>query len=207
MKIVPINKGLIERYKNIAKDYSKSLQAEKKQKFVAYLYITLTLFSVSFFGLFAIRPTLITVSNLNKQYNDDMIVYNALKTKISALKKLDAIHQDIQPDLGLVYAAIPKNNKIPYLTRQLENIAINNNVILSGLDFGSIELYPANKPTSMYSFTFDLSVNGSEDDVNNFIADVINFDRIIGLEKLTSGKTFGSKFGASMKGRVYFSIK
>lgn len=207
MKIIPINSAFIERYKNLVKDYTKAMQDEKKQKFVAYVYIILTLFTVSFFGLFAIRPTLVTVSGLNKQYKDDMHVYNSLKTKISALEKLDTIYQEIQPDLGLVYAAIPKSNKIPYLTRQFENIAVKNNVVLSGVDFGSIELYPNNKPTPIYSFTVDLSVNGNESDVNNFIADFINFDRIIGLEKLTSGKTLGNKYGASLKGRVFFSVK
>ncbi len=201
MKIIPN----FNQYREMAKKYSESMQEEKKQKFIGYLYITLTLFTLSFFGLFAIRPTLSTISNLDKQYKDNLLVYKSLKDKLSALQNLDIQYQEIQPDLELVYSAIPKASKIPYLTRQLENLAFADNLTITHLSFDSVEIYPNKKNFSMYSFKFTISVEGSNNDVNKFIADFINFDRIIGIDHLVSGKTIENKFGASIGGRAFFS--
>lgn len=201
MKIIPS----FNQYKEIVKKYSESMQEEKKQKFIGYLYVSLTLFTLSFFGLFAIRPTLSTISNLDKQYKDNLLVYNSLKEKLSALQKLDIQYQEIQPDLELIFNAIPKSNKITYLTRQLENLAFADNLTVTHLAFDTIEIYPNKKNASMYSFKFSISVEGTNDNVNKFIADFINFDRIIGIDHLVSGKTIENKFGASIGGRAFFS--
>lgn len=201
MNIVPNFKS----YKEIARKYSESMQQEKRQKFVAYIYIVLTLFTISFFGLFAIMPTISTISNLDKQYKDNLLVYESLKEKLSALQKLDQQYFEIQPDLELIYSAIPKTNRIPYLTRQIETLASVHNLTITHLEFGPIELSPIKKTEpSMYSFTFDISIEGNDFEVNNFIEDFINFDRIVALNHLVSGKT-DKKYGATIGGKAYFS--
>ncbi|OIP57138.1 MAG: hypothetical protein COX79_00875 [Candidatus Levybacteria bacterium CG_4_10_14_0_2_um_filter_36_16] len=195
---------LTNHYKEYFKKNTPFIKSDSK-KFTAYLYITLTLFSVSFFGFFAIKPTLDTISNLNKQYEDNTFVYNALKKKLVALDALNVQYQTLQPDLNLVFDAIPKTNKIPYLTRQLEKLTSAQNLNLSKLDFGVIEIYPALKPTpGMFSYTFNITVEGSEDKVNRFISDIISFDRIIGIERITTGKTDNNVFGTTITGRAYF---
>lgn len=208
MKKSPINVSLIKRASTSLQNYVRKVEDENKQKFIGYLYISLTLFTVSFFGIFAIKPTLDTVSNLNKQYEDDKLVYDALKNKLSALQSLDAQYQTLQQDLELVFAAIPKSNKIPYLARQIEKISLSRSVLLTKLDFGPVELYPVaktNPPT--YSFTFNVNVEGDESNTNLFISDLINFDRIIGLERITTGKSGNNGTGVNIAGRAFFSTQ
>lgn len=195
-------------YRDYLSRFTKTIDKTNKQKFTAYLYITLSLFTVSFFGIFAIKPTLDTISNLNKQYNDNQLVYEALKKKLVSIQSLDNEYVVIQKDLGRIYLAIPKTNNIPYLTRQLEELAKEKNVTLTKLDFGTIELYPATKPSpNLYSFTFVLSVEGSEENVNSFITGVISFDRIVAIDRIITGKTENNKFGTSVAGRSYFSTQ
>jgi Tfp pilus assembly protein PilO len=45
---------------------------------------------------------------------------------------------------------------------------------------------------------------GNSDDINRFISDVINFDRIIGIETIGSGTTNENKSEVTITGRVYF---
>ena len=39
--------------------------SQNRQRVTAYLYIIFSLFALSFFGIFAIGPTITTISNLN----------------------------------------------------------------------------------------------------------------------------------------------
>ena len=193
---------------NIKKIYSKylaSLESEGVQKLTAYFYIILTLATVSFFGLAAIGPTLSTVSNLNKQYKDNMTVYKELSQKLANLALLDSQYQTIQTNLDQLYAAIPKTAEIPKLTRQIENIASANNLQVTKFSVGTVEVFPNVKNKPIYSFLFTIDVAGSKTNVNNFIADVINFDRIVGVERITTGTNPESHYTTSFTGRVYFA--
>ena len=195
-------------YKDYLDHYTKTLDKTTRQRFTAYTYIILSLFTASFFGVFAIKPTLDTISNLNKQYADNMLVYEALKTKLASLQSLDNQYLVIQKDLERVYLAIPQKNNIPYMTRQLEELAKGKNVLITKLDFGTIELYPAKKPSpNLYSFSFTISVEGAEDNINSFITSIISFDRIVSIERIITGKVEATKFGTTISGKSYFSTK
>lgn len=197
----------LKGFKNAYFKYIESLSPQEKQKIEGYLYITLTLFTVSFFGFFAITPTLSTISNLDKQYKDNNLVYEALNKKLGNLQLLDFQYKEIQSDLEFIYSAIPRSAKIPYLGRQLENIAVTNNVSVAKLNFNSVEIYPNKKIDPIFSFAFVINVIGKEADVNNFIADIINFDRIIGIDRIITGKDEEDKQTALITGRAYFSDK
>jgi Tfp pilus assembly protein PilO len=178
---------------------------QNKQKVTAYLYIIFSLFALSFFGIFAIGPTITTISNLNKQYDDGKTALKELQDKNAALKSLGAQYIDIQPDLPLIDNAIPQSPKIAELTRQLEVLATNNTLVVQKLNTGLIELYPAKNVNSpIFSYTFSINVIGAQDDVNNFTADVINMGRIISIEKLTTGKQQDNIFSSSITGKAFF---
>lgn len=199
--------GPFKLISDLVTKYELSLNEVQRKKITHYVYITLTLLTVSFFGFFAIAPTLGTISNLNKQYKDNKLVYDALSRKLSNLQLLDFEYREIQSDLPVIYSAIPRTTKIPYLTRQLENIALNNNLIITKLSFGTVEIFPNAKTDSMYSFTFTINVVGEESQINNFIGSIINFDRIVGIDRIATGRDSENKYTAGVTGRVYFSIK
>ena len=202
---IPLKLRPISWYRGYLKDRADKIGAETRQKANLYFYIALTLLTVSFFGFFAIKPTLETVSNLNKQYEDNKIVYNSLRTKLSALQSLDSSYQQLQSDLDYVYAAIPQSSKIPYLTRQIETIAQQSGVILDRLDFQPVEIFPGQKKTENYSVVFNLTVEGSELNINSFISNLINFDRILSIDRIATGKNDSNVFAGSLTGKAYFS--
>lgn len=185
--------------------YIETLSLDQRKKVAAYLYISLTLFTISFFGFFAITPTLSTIANLEKQYEDNKLVLNSLNKKLSSLTLLDFQYKEIQQDLEKIYSAIPRTPRMPYLTRQLENVAKDSGIIIRKLNFGSVELYPNTKAGSMYAFNFTVNVAGDEQSVNAFISNLIRFDRIVGIDKISTGKNEENKYEASIIGRVYFS--
>lgn len=201
-----INKAQIsQQIKDLVNKSNQYLNVQQnKQRVVAYIYIILSLFSLSFFGLFAIGPTLSTISELNKEYADGKNVLKQLQEKNSNLRSLNAQYLQIQPNLSLITNAIPDSPNVSQLTRQVEVLATKNNLVLQKLDTGLLELYPAkNSNTSIFSFMFSTTVSGSEKDINNFIVEIINIDRIIGIERLSTGKQ-QNDFTAAITGKAFF---
>lgn len=194
-----------DELKRLIQRANGALATSNKQQVTAYLYVIFSLFALSFFGLFAIGPTLTTISNLNKQYEEDLVALQQLEAKNAALKSLSEQYVDIQPDLPLIENAIPQTPRIAELTRQLEILFTSNNLIVQKLDTGLMELYPAKNTTSpIFSYSFSLAVMGSESDINSFILSFINMGRIISVDKLTTGKGQGDLFSASITGKAFF---
>ena len=178
---------------------------EEKQRFTGSFYIIATLLTVSFFGIFAINPTISTISQLNKQYQDDTVVDQALQQKQKALDTLGQQYTQILPDIPPILLAIHKTSKVPYLTREVELLASDNTVQLEALTFNPVELYPAEKNNApLYSFTFTVIVGGGRTQVDNFIRAFIHIDRIITIDNMSAGKSETSGFQATITGRAYF---
>src|SRR3989344_5000597 len=95
--------NISQTIKLLSEKYIGGLSDAQKKSITAYAYIILTLFTVSFFGIFAITPTLTTIGNLNRQYEDSKLVYEALNKKLSSLQLLDFQYKEIQPDLPAIY--------------------------------------------------------------------------------------------------------
>lgn len=189
----------------IAKSNTLLNSGQNKQRATAYLYVIFSLIALSFFGMFAIGPTITTISELNKQFEEETDALKQLRAKNASLKSLNAKYIDIQDDLYLVENAIPNNAGVTQLTRQLEELSITHNLIVQKLDTGLMELYPAkNANTSIYSYAISIGVSGEESDVNAFITDFINMGRIVGIEKLTTGKKQNDNFSASITARAFY---
>lgn len=178
---------------------------QNKKQTVAYVYIALTLFTVSFFGFFALRPAFSIIANLQKQLADDQKVYTALKNKLANLKSLDAQYQTIEPDLELVYQAIPLTAQAPSLIRQIEKLAGSAGVVLTTLDTGIINEYPLTGDNKLYSYTFTVDAEGTEENVAMFLNSLINFNRVISLERVVSSKTEKGNVKANVNAKAYFA--
>lgn len=207
MKFNDLKAEIIKGINELYKKYLSPLNEEERRKLTAYFYILLTLVAVSFFGLFAISPTVNTITTLNKQYQDDTLVLNALEQKLANLNSLDQEYATIQNRLDQIYTAIPKQPDIPKLTRQLETLAAEDNVQVTNLRFSEIEIYPNSKSDPIFSYLFDISVSGNQIDINTFLSDFINFDRIIGIERLSAGKNQENRNTLSITGRAFFAPK
>lgn len=178
---------------------------QNKQRATAYLYVIFSLMALSFFGLFAIGPTITTISDLNKQLEENKQALKQLEEKNASLKSLSSEYLNIQQDLNLIEKAIPNSPNVATITRQLEELSLSNNLALQKIDTGLMEIFPAkNASTPIFSFTFSIGVSGSERDINNFISDLINMERIISIERLTTGKRSESTYTAAVTGKAFF---
>lgn len=197
--------NLLKIYTKYSKKYFQDLKENDRRRLISYLYVIFTLFTVSFFGIFAINPTFSTISNLKKQYDENKVVYNQIIAKKTALQRLDLQYQQIESDLPIIYQAIPTTSKIAFLTRQIEELASDHTISLNKFGVQTTEIFPGQKTKApLYSFHFSVSVGGQEENVYNFIKDLIHFDRMISLDSVTVGKTQSGSFEVSVSGKAFY---
>lgn len=181
-----------------------NLKDEKTQKFVT---IILTLITLSLFGLLAINPTISTIAKLQKELSDSEFVHKQLQTKINNLSLLQQRYSNIENDLPVVYAAIPQNPDVPILIAQIQEIAQNSNVQLNNLENFQVELFKQKiGKEKYYSYSFSFEGSGSKENIETFIEEIINVDRIIDIDLISVTKTTNPdrSLRLNMQGIAYY---
>lgn len=180
----------------------------KEKNTQAFTTISLTLIALSFFGYFAISPTITTIAQLQKQLADSKVVVKNLTEKINNLSLLQNKYSELADDVPSVLKVVPQNPTIPLFLGQIQAVALASNVTLSRLQSLEVELTkPKETGPGFSTFTFSLESEGSFADIQKFISSLISFERIISIDSLSlsrdqqQGQVF---FHLSVKGDAYF---
>ena len=136
------------------------------------LELFLTIGLILFLGMFAIRPTLLTMSDLLKEIESKKELQTALTKKVAALQTAQNEYASIEDRLPILNAAIPEQPDIIYTTKILEKIAADNSVIINNLSISKLpekqdEAIPFSQKTKE---TLQISTNISGDyiSIKNF---------------------------------------
>lgn len=200
------------------KDFSRSKYLEllprfKEKKTQKFTTLILTLAAFSFFGFFAISPTISTITQLQKELEDNRYVNSKLEEKIKNLTLLQQKHSILKADLeNTLMAAIPVGPKVSYFTGQIQAISQNTNVVLSGLQINEVELtktlFPGvlldDDPNNYSYFAFFIGASGSYNNIINFLSVLSSFDRIITFDNVSVSKGGNDTFRVSVRGKTYF---
>lgn len=206
-------KFLISRYQKITPVF-------KTRRAQAYTMVILSLLTISFFGFFAVRPTLKTIGVLQKQIVDREQVNEKLEQKINALISAQEEYRRIEPDIVTIYSLLPDKPEITSLIIKLEQIGIEQKSPLAAIDISSIVLYgetpvassPAqpqpseSKPilgisdTNTTSISFLLTYRGLYRDLLNVL------DRLTKLNRIVTIKSAEFKLGSTGEGSLVISL-
>lgn len=196
-------------FKNLQKKkYFESLPNFKEERTQKFTTLVFTIIALCLFGLFAISPTLSTIGNLNKQLADDKFIEQQLSTKINNLYVLQQKYAEIQPDLPYIIDSVPKNPLAPLLVAQIQSLAQNSNISIKGIQTLEVEIPNApSKQKSFYAYNFNLTANGSYEDLTKFIDSMIKMQRIVYINVISITKNSGQQGPLSQlnfKGTAYF---
>lgn len=199
-------------FKTAKKDkYSKYLELmpdfkqEKTQKFTT---IVLTLLASIVLIIFALNPTLSTISNLQKQLSDNKFVEQKLEEKINNLSILQEKYAEVQPDISIVLDAVPQNPAVVDLVAQVQSVASNTNLTLVGFQTFQVETTPGSVIGKKYSsFDFALSATGDYKSMVIFMNQLVNIQRILTINNLSISKKVNfdtQTLQLSVRGTAYY---
>lgn len=104
------------------------------------LNILLTLFTISFFALFALRPTLNTISELVSNIKSQEEIKAKLEQKIKDLSLAQTVWNREQKRLELISQALPKNPQPDTYIKQIEGIVKRRGLLINFLKVDEVAL-------------------------------------------------------------------
>lgn len=178
----------------------------KQKKTQNFTTIALTLITLSFFGLFAINPTITTIARLQKQLSDNQYIDQKLQEKIAALSSLQNQYAQLKADIPVILNALPTKPEAILITALLQGIASQKNITITHLQLFQVELTKIQNEKNMYnSFPFTIEAEGTKDNLTEFLSSLINFQRIASIDNISFGKTkTDTIIHMSLRGETYF---
>jgi Tfp pilus assembly protein PilO len=165
------------------RDYSE------KPALRAYVEIFLTLTAISLFGIFAIRPTIITIGKLLQEIKAKEETLKTMNDKISNLNIAKDLYIRESEKIKLVEEAIPRHPEPDLLALQIEELAKADNAFINSLTIESTKIVGEPSPEDDQTLTLTLNLSGSYSNLIKFANDVESLRRPIKYDGLTISST------------------
>jgi|SRR3989344_3968185 len=172
-----------------------------------YTTIILTLFALSFFGTFAIKPTLTTITQLQKELADSKFVEKSLREKINNLRLLNQQYEQITSDLPVVLQAIPLRPAPATLTGKIQALSKEQNITVLSVRTQKADLTTiSEKPFNASSYLLAITIVGTRADIARFLSALTQMDRILAIDtiSLRTDVATSQEVEATIQARAYF---
>lgn len=179
----------------------------KSKKTASYLTLTLSLLSLSFFGIFAIKPTITTAVSLTKNIQDLRDLKQQYEDKIGNLIRAQSEYEKIRSDLAYLDTAIPANASFTKLVQAVERFADKEDVTINQFQIDTVPVSTLSSSSKMYNFGFNLSVSGKYPSLTSFISHLLNWKRIVTINSFDFSKeisTPGANLRFTLKGTAFY---
>lgn len=160
---------------------------KRRQDLKMFLEILLSLTTISFFTVFALRPTVLTISQLIKDVRSKSETVAKMDQKIQDLGEAQAVFE-AESRIPLVETSVPKSPIPEGFVRQVEGLATTKNVSVLGISIGELTLLGEEKqkrssselsplPEGAKGVLFSISISGNYPSLISFVEDLENLRR------------------------------
>lgn len=178
----------------------------KEKRAGQFTALVLTLVTIAFFGVFAINPTLGTISDLQKQLDDSTFTHDSLQKKIANLTTLQQKYADIQDGLTPLYNAVPTTVSLDVFVGQIHMLAGLGNIQLTRVQTLPVEISTQTASAKYTAYEFSIEAQGNYDDLKKYATTVATFNRLVTLNSISMthvGKV-DQTFRMQIRGKTYF---
>lgn len=180
--------------------------SERSQKFFG---VVLTLCALSFFGFFAIKPTVSTILKLQKEISDNQFVLDQLEVKIKNLTILRKQYFNLQTDLPMITSTITIQPDAHLLFAQIQSIARNSNITIKKLQNFEVEVLRNDKSVNKnyYSYSFTIAGSGTFENIFKFTQTLTNMERVVNIDIFSINNIANQKSEAlefNIQGTAFF---
>lgn len=168
-------------------------QYKVKPNLRKYLELILSIVTIGLFAIFAIRPTLLTIIELQKEIREKEETVLKLETKIRNLQTGSNNLQIESSRLPIILEAVPDYAKPEVLVKQIESLVAKNSLttmsfsasdaVLVGSDDTTERPFEGQKlPDGASELGFTISVTGSYENLFSFVSDLQNMRRPVQVD-------------------------
>jgi Tfp pilus assembly protein PilO len=190
--------GLRQSYKSRRNLLAKRLNTySQKPDLRAYLELFLSLITIIVFGVFAIRPTIITIGKLLKEIKSKEETLGIMNQKIENLKTAQEVYNKNKDKIEIAKASVPDEPSPHSLVRQIEAASLDSSTTLSSLSVSAVDLVGdtgtadlQNSQTSLADenvLSISITAQGEFDRLLSFANELENLRRPIRLNEIGMG--------------------
>ena len=151
------------------------------------LELIFSILAVVFFAIFAVKPTLQTMSELIKEIEDKRALDEQLEQKIASLNTAQAQYQQFGQQLYLLDEAMPKTASLVEGLKIVEKLASENNLIIQGITISSVpnELVKADENNALRELlTFNVDLTGDYLKIRQFVENLMISRRMMLVDQV-----------------------
>lgn len=149
----------------------------------------LSIGAILFLTIFAIRPTLLTMSDLVKQIEEKRRLQTQLTQKVAALNAAQESYNSLQGRLEVLEEAIPRGANLTYTLKVIEKLASDQGLVISNMTVLQVpQDPPATTPLTELErlpMPIQLSVIGQYANIREFAEQLRNSRRSFVIERIT----------------------
>jgi Tfp pilus assembly protein PilO len=212
-----------KEYQRYSQYYFKNLKILYSQPLTqSSLSLLLSLIVIAFFFIFALRPTILTISRLWQEIKLKKDADLKLTMKIQQLESAKNALIEANKYLKAVNNSLPTDSDFNRFEREIEWLAFKNNCIIHQLKFDKFDLFgnlidpeannkdKKNFPKDSLPLKFNIVLAGSYKDLKNFLSQLENLDRIVLIDSVSlsnESEIEGAQLQLSLKGSIYYLPK
>lgn len=160
-----------------------------------YLELILSLSTITIFAFFAIKPTILTILELNKEINAKQATTTILKQKIKNLQTANNVLQQEPQNIKVINESVPKSGQIEILVKQIENMTTESSLQVLSLSSSDVILLGNKTDTKKAQdlaklvsdsseLPFNFSASGSYQNILLFLNKIENLRRPIKIDSI-----------------------
>lgn len=149
--------------------------------------LVFSILAIIFFAIFAIKPTLQTMSELIKEIEDKRTLDDQLAQKVASLNTAQSQYEKFGSQLYLLDEAIPKTAQLLESLKIVEKIASENDLAIQSITISSVpdDLSIANADEAKReTLTFNVDLSGDYVKIRQFIEDLMTSRRMMIVDQV-----------------------
>lgn len=143
----------------------------------AYLELILSLGTIVIFSIYAIKPTALTIVELNNEIKSKENTVLLLTQKISNLKIASNLLQKESQNLEIIDNAVPTGANVELLVKQIEKISLDNSVAIRNFSSANIFLKGNSDKKVESELPVSFSITGNYQNLFQFLQTIENLRR------------------------------
>lgn len=143
----------------------------------AYLELILSLGTIVIFSIYAIKPTILTIVELNNEIKSKENTVLLLTQKISNLKIASNLLQKESQNLEIIDNAVPTGANVELLVKQIEKISLDNSVAIRNFSSANIFLKGNSDKKVESELPVSFSITGNYQNLFQFLQTIENLRR------------------------------
>jgi len=179
------------------------------------LELILSVLAVVFFAIFAIRPTLVTMSDLIKEIEDKRQLDEQMDLKIASLSTAEEQYNKYEDKFYLLDQSIPKQFDLVESLKKIEKIAGEDQLVINRISVSNIIDPISDSQSALYLGQYqrdfllvNLDVTGSYLVIRQFVEKLIELRQLMIVDQVTfSKKTESGELTAVIRVNLpYYSL-